>query len=252
MTDLLARFGYLARGVLYITLGLLAGRAAIASHSAKVGPSDALRALLREPHGHALLLLLAAGFASYAIFSFAEMSARKKSGVLRRTSHAVAGVASAALSILCLRLLKTFLPGRAGGIAERPIAWLLRQPWGARALIVGGAIVVLAGFLELYRGVAGRFRERFIERRMGRFERRWAVRVTRFGLAAHAVLLVTIGFLGIRAGAGSDPDPSVSTRGAIYWLSHRRFGTLPLALLAAGLVSYGLSLFILTLYRRKS
>jgi hypothetical protein len=252
MTDLLARFGYLARGVLYVTIGLLAGRAALASRSARLGPAEALRTLLHEPHGRALILLLTAGFVSFAIFSFAEMSTKRSRGAIRRASHGAAGIGSVALAIVCLRLLRVAIPGRPVAIARSPISWLLAQPWGRAALAAAGIVIFLAGSIELYRGLAGRFRDRFLQRRMGRFERRWAVRVTRFGLAAHAVLLLTIGFLGVRAAINADSQSPLSTRGAISWLSHRPFGAFSLAVLSAGLVSYGLSLFVLTLYRKRT
>ena len=252
MTDLLARFGYLARGVLYVTIGFLAGRAAVAARAERLGPSDALRVLLREPHGRVFLEVLAAGFLSYALFSIAEMSKKRSRGMFRRISHAAAAAGSLALAVLCLRLLGAIFPGRPVDLSRRPIARLVARPWGRDAVIAVGAVILLAGAVELYRGLAGRFRDRFVERRMGRFERRWAVRVTRFGLASHAVLLLTIGFLAMRTGLTARSVPAISTGGAIFWLSNRPHGAVTLAVLAAGLACYGFSLFVLALYRRKS
>jgi hypothetical protein len=65
------RLGYIAKGVALAVVGLLFVSAAIRSKPAQAGGLDAaLRTLLDQPFGKALLLAVAVGLACYALYSF--------------------------------------------------------------------------------------------------------------------------------------------------------------------------------------
>src|SRR6186997_1335734 len=70
--DLLARLGYSAKGVLYGVVGLLAFQAAIGAGGRITDSDGALRAIMRQPFGHTLLLVLAIGLFGYAAWRTLE------------------------------------------------------------------------------------------------------------------------------------------------------------------------------------
>ncbi len=69
--DLLARLGFAGKGCLYGVIGLLAFLAAIGEGGRITGADGALRAILSQPFGHALLLVLGIGMFGYAAWRMA-------------------------------------------------------------------------------------------------------------------------------------------------------------------------------------
>lgn len=63
----LARLGYASKGILYLVVGVLAGKAALGAGRV-TDTKGALRNLHAQPFGQVLLLVLALGLAGYAIW----------------------------------------------------------------------------------------------------------------------------------------------------------------------------------------
>jgi hypothetical protein len=68
----LARAGLVARGLLYVVVAVLASQVAAGHNEARADKQGALQAVVRQPFGRALMLLLAVGFAGYAAWRFVE------------------------------------------------------------------------------------------------------------------------------------------------------------------------------------
>lgn len=67
-----ARFGYAARGVVYVTIGLLAERTAFRRTSEQPDSDSALRAIVIQPFGRFLVALLAAGLIGYVLWRLVQ------------------------------------------------------------------------------------------------------------------------------------------------------------------------------------
>ena len=68
----LARFGMVARGVLYVVVALLALRIATGNFDERADKQGAMQAVVRQPFGKVLVAILAVGFAGYALWRFVE------------------------------------------------------------------------------------------------------------------------------------------------------------------------------------
>src|SRR5687767_8603413 len=67
----LARAGYLARGIVYLVVALLAGRAAL-EHRRPSASRGAMRELLDQPFGRVILGVMAVGLLGYAAWRFVQ------------------------------------------------------------------------------------------------------------------------------------------------------------------------------------
>src|SRR5262249_54017215 len=70
--EVLARSGYLARGTIYVLVGILAFRLADGVGSKPASQQGAMRTIADQTFGHALLLVMAIGLAGYAIWRITQ------------------------------------------------------------------------------------------------------------------------------------------------------------------------------------
>ena len=68
----MARAGLVARGLLYVVVAILAIRVAQGHSEVQPDKQGALQTVVRQPLGRFLILLLAVGFAGYALWRFVE------------------------------------------------------------------------------------------------------------------------------------------------------------------------------------
>ncbi|HET7451238.1 MAG TPA: DUF1206 domain-containing protein, partial [Thermoanaerobaculia bacterium] len=244
----LSRLGDAARGLVYLAVGFLALRAAIAAHGGVAGPDGALRWVLREPHGALLVGLIAGGLFADALFRMIEATRRRS--LAGRFSSAFRGAAAAAFGWTALSIERNARRSTGGPVLRRAAAWLLEHPWGARALLAAGAIAGIVALLEIGQGLTGRLRYRLRKNALGPGARRWAQAVSRIGLAAHGALVGAVAVWIVLAGLEANPRDVVDSGGALRRLERLPFGPGLLVALAAGLMAYGASQWILAIYRR--
>ncbi len=240
--------GDAARGLVYFAMGFLAARAALAAGAGSAaGPDDALRWVLREPHGTLVVALAAAGLFADAIFRALEAFTRRTAA--GRIAAGARGAAAAALGFTALRVAQS-VRRTGASVVRSAVGWLLARSWGPRALVAAGAAAGVFALLEIVQGATGRLRERFRRRGMAREPRRWAERAARFGIAAHGALVGAIALFLVRAGVDANPREIADSGEALRRVERLPFGPGLLAALAAGLIAYGFSRGILALYRR--
>ncbi|HEU4846701.1 MAG TPA: DUF1206 domain-containing protein, partial [Rubrobacteraceae bacterium] len=100
----LARFGYIAYGVVYALVGVLAVQAAFSGADQAAGQQGALRSVLVAPLGRILLCIIALGLLAYAAWRLyegvmdPEHEARGATGIVKRLDHVLNGLFHGALA----------------------------------------------------------------------------------------------------------------------------------------------------------
>ena len=106
-----ARYGYAAKGVVYVLIGSLA---ALGAFKGGGGPTDsrgALRQIVGQPYGRVMLGVIAAGLAGYALWRVTqalrdtEDKGTNWKGLAVRTGYACIGVVYAGLSFSAVRII---------------------------------------------------------------------------------------------------------------------------------------------------
>jgi hypothetical protein len=251
----LARAGYLAKGVVYLIVGLLTLQAAAGSGGPPSGAESAFLTLLRQPLGRLLLGLTAIGLSGYAIwrlFCAAFDPERRGDGLKRvfvRIGYAGSGLAHGALALEAAQLALGNGGGGSGNRTEGWTATALHAPLGP--WIVGAAAlgVAIYGLAQIRRGLSSKVEERLRLGELPPDERRLVVRVGRVGTVARGVVFGIIGYLLLRAAIDHDPEKAGGLADALATLQRQPYAPVLLGGVALGLAAYGAYQLVKARYR---
>lgn len=253
----LARAGLAARGLLYVVVAILALNVAAGHDETRADKQGALQAVVRQPFGRTLILLLAVGFAGYAVWRFVEAAVGpsdepdERKAMLKRIGYA----ARSALYVFFFgSAVKVFIWASEAATSETVESdWTQRVlDWpGGTWLVQGvGLGLIGAGLYIGWRGLTGKFRKRLKSFEMDRAERLWIRVVGTFGMVARMVISIMMGVFLIVAARVHDPEQAVGIDGALKRLADRTYGPALLVAVAFGLAAYGLYSFAEARFRR--
>lgn len=247
-----ARVGYVAKAVLYCTVGVLAF-GALFGNGQSTDSRGAMAKLLSAPFGRTLLAIIAVGLFGYAIWRCvsavvdAEGRGNDLKGIALRVSFFLRGLAHLALGYTAAR---TVFGATRGGDdrGEQATAAAMQMPGGVW-ILWGVAIGIAAfGLYQLYRAAKSKLSKQL---RRGKAEAEvggWVIAMSRFGIGARGLVFIAIGWLLGRAAAHHDPAQAGGIGDALASLA--QLGRLPYAAIGAGLVAYGLYELLNARYRR--
>jgi len=251
---LLARIGYVAKGVLYVTVGVLAAAVALGVGGHTTDSRGALYTIESGPFGTVTLSFIAAGLLGYSVWRLlnavtdAERRGDDPSGLAIRAGSAVRGLAYGYLGFVTLH----FLLVRAkdgGGQIEAITARVLIVPLGTWIVIAAGLGFIGYGCYQLFRAGSDRVLRHLKVHEAGHRGARWIRRFGRFGIASRAVVFGMIGVLLMRAAWKFDPSAAGGIEESLDALARAPRGMLVLGVVAVGLVSYGLFQIATARYR---
>ena len=254
----LARAGLVARGLLYLVVAVLATQVAAGHNEARADKQGALQAVVRQPFGRILVLLLAVGFAGYAAWRFVEAAvgpadqpdADSAKSKFKRVGYFLRG---GLYTFFFGSAVKLFLWSNSAAKEGAEADWtarVLTWPGGTWLVQAVGLGAIGAGLYIGWRGVAGKFRKRLKSLEMGPAVRRWVRVVGTVGMISRMMIAMMIGVFLIAAARQHDPDQAVGIDGALRRLADRPYGPTLLVLVAVGLAAYGLYSFAEARYRR--
>jgi hypothetical protein len=252
----IARWGFATRGVIYLIIGGLALKAALGAGGATTDNPGALAALYQQPFGRFLVALVAVGFSVYALWLLIQAAIDTEGygtgakGIGGRIGCAVLGCSYAGLAIVAFGLA-THKRGDTTSTDKTTQDWtarLLAHPFGVALVVLGGLVVLgVAGFF-LWQAATARFRERLDLNRP--WAGRWAVSLGRIGYAALALADLPIGIFLIIAAVRHNASEAKGLGGSLATLAHQPYGRFLLAVVALGLIVYGLYSFVEASCRR--
>ncbi|HTE18695.1 MAG TPA: DUF1206 domain-containing protein, partial [Armatimonadota bacterium] len=250
----LARFGFAAKGVVYALIGFVALKAALGMGGKTTDAAGALRMLLHQPFGKALLGTVAVGLFGYALWRLVQAlldpggSEPGVKGIVERVGYGVSGVTYVLLGLTAVRMLTG--GGKGGGSTRDWSAQLMSQSLGPWLVGGVGAVAVAVGLYFLYRSYRADFRDEFNLGEMSATEERWATVSGRIGYAARGVVFSLIGFFAIQAAMHLNAGEVRDMGGVLNRIAHQPYGPWLLGLVAVGLMAYAFHMFVAARYRR--
>jgi hypothetical protein len=254
----LGRFGYAAKGLVYLIVGGLAVQAALGEDGGTTtDQSGALAHVASAPFGKSLLVVIAVGLIGYALWKMVlgildtERKGTGWKGLLTRGVNVGVGFIYLGLAYSAMRIAMG--DGSVQGSSQQTQDWtarLMNQPFGTWLVILAGLVVIGNGLFQLYRAVKMDLCDDLDCSQMRGDQETWVERIGRAGYAARGVAFMTIGGLLVAAALHHNPSEAQGLDGALATLASQPFGPYILLLVAAGLAAYGIYALVEARYRK--
>ncbi len=256
-TKRLIRLGYIARGLVYLIPGILALQLAMGTGGGVVNQTGAIEYIGRQPYGNILLVIEAIGLLGYSLWGLIRAAfdpfheGDDAEGLLKRFGYIVSALGYSALLLATVQYLQGAVVSSAGSNPQDWTAKLLEQPWGRIVVgIIGLGWIIGGGIRQIYDGYKANFRKDLTLSQMRPFERKWAVGISRFGVIARGVVFALIGLFLVQAAVLRNPGAAKGLDGALLELATKPYGTVLVAIVALGLIAFGLYSFLCARWMR--
>jgi hypothetical protein len=258
--SLLARLGYAVKGVVYLIIGGLAVALAVGHGGKATDQRGALQAIYTQPFGKFLLIIVGIGLVGFALWSFiqalfdTEGKGSDVKGIIGRIGYAGVGVAYAALAFGAFQLVTGAGASSLGKSTTTSTqdwtAKLLKLPFGVPLVVIVGLVVIGIACYLFSKAYSARFQRRLNLARLNARLSKWIVDLGRFGYAALGVVFTIVGIFLIVAAVQHNPGEAKGLDSALQELLLQPFGPVLLAIVALGLIAYGVYSFVEARYRR--
>jgi len=246
----IGRFGFVAKGIVYASIGIMAIRGAWHYRRSATDPYGALNQLASKPHGEILLFAIAFGLFGYAVWRIIEaiVDPERKGnglgGIVQRGGFVVSAVVYSTLGVTAFKVA-TGIESRAQSANEQDwAATILSQPFGAWLIGLGGLVMIGIGVAHFYMSFTAKFCESLAYYRLTNSEKHWTIRIGRFGYAARAVVFSVIGLFLLKTAIEHDASEAGGFREALIELATQPYGLWILAAAGAGVLAYAIHLFV--------
>lgn len=247
----LARLGYASIAAVYAIVGIVTLGAALGRKRTDTGSArDAFDVILRQPFGRVLLIVVAAGMLGYAAWRY--ISAIKDTdrrgsdvkGLAIRAGSFVRGLIYTGLAVEAFRMTPN---AGSDAKAKHWTAALMDKPFGRWLVFAAGLAIIGTGIYQISRAWRAKLGKKLRIEHVTESFRRKVVAISRFGIAARAVVFLVVGTSIVRAAWRHSASAAAGSEGAL-----RRLGATShwlLAIVAAGLIAYGVYQLLNARYR---
>lgn len=237
-----ARAGLVARGLLWLLVGLLAGNVALGGRD-QADKNGALETLKDQPFGTLLLVVVALAFAAHAGFRLLNGAVGRDQWWRQLWQYCT----SAVYLFLAGSTVKLLVSGSGKENAAKPTATVMSWPGGRWLVGAVGIGIVAAGLVMAARGIRQDFTES-LDLPTGRM-RGVVEKVGLAGLAGRGLVYALIGSFLIEAAASFDPQQAKGLDASLKTLARQPYGSVMLWLAVAALLAFAAWSFVEARYR---
>ncbi|MFJ5110753.1 DUF1206 domain-containing protein [Streptomyces sp. NPDC088551] len=252
-----ARWGFAARGVIYLLIGVLALRVAFGGGGQEADRGGALAEIAGQPWGVVLLWALGIGLAGMALWRLSEalFGAAGPDGHKTHKRLLSAGRAVfygfVAYSVLAFAAGDKGSGSGSGDSQSRDVtAKALELPGGQWIVGAAGVGIAAAGLWVGARAVLRKYHKHLKLGRMSRGARRFLDVTGVAGGAARGVLFTALGVFVVQAAVAYEPDKAKGVDDTLRSFTDTPAGPWLLAVVAVGLALFGIFSFMMARWRR--
>jgi flagellar basal body-associated protein FliL len=250
--DRAARLGFLAKGLVYALIGVLAFQVAMGDQQ-RADQKGALQAISAKPGGSVVLWLMVLGFLAYAVWRFSEAAfgrrneTDEKKRTAKRLGSAANGVIYLAFAVLAFRTVTSSSNSSSGAdVTAKVLGW----PGGQAIVVIAGLVIMVVAVALAWRGLKTDFEKHLNTARMSRTTFTAVRRLGQVGYIARGAVFFLIGALVVKAAVDHQPGKAQGFDVALRSLAGAPFGQVLLIAAALGLICFGAYCVAEARYRR--
>src|SRR5205823_5514195 len=187
----LARAGFVARGLIYGIIGILAIKLAVGAGGKTASQQGALKTIAQQPFGRVLLILVAIGLAGYAFWRILRAllghGPEASDTRFERFAAFASGLVYAGLCAIAVKILAGSDSSGSENV-HRKTAGAFGWPAGTWLVGIAGAVLIGVGLYQCYRGISRDFLKDSKTEEMSPAVRNWIEWIGSFGHLARGVV----------------------------------------------------------------
>ncbi|HKG53176.1 MAG TPA: DUF1206 domain-containing protein [Anaerolineales bacterium] len=242
----LTRLGYGIKGLIYITMGLLAIQGALGKGKSPADQLGAIQTFSKLPFAQALLWIVLIGLISYSLWGVIRAimdplhKGKDTEGLLARGGYLVSAATYASFVVPTYRLISGGRSGSSGGSQTHLVAQIMSMPMGRILVGVVGVAAIGAGLYQIYLGIRSKFEKQFKTYALSAEQYRLAIQIGRFGTVARGIVFAIVGFFFALAAYTANPGRAQGIDGALSYLAKQPYGLWLMGIVAVGLIAFGI------------
>ena len=252
--EVLARAGFVARGLVYALVGLLAFTVAVSDQGKLTDQQGAIQMVANKPFGELVLVLLAIGLGGYAIWRAFRAALGHGPEDADSTLERIGGLGSALVyGGLCVATIKVLTGSSAEGPSSTPdrtTAGVFDWPAGRWLVGVAGIVLLAVAAYQFVKGLRRTFLDEIKTEQMSVAMQTWITFIGTVGHVARAVVFGLAGWFLLKAAYEFDANEAVGLDGALAKILAAGYGPWLLGVVAAGLIAFGVYSISEARYRR--
>ncbi len=248
----LARWGYAAKGFVYVLIGILAVMAAVgrggSGSASKQGAADMI---FDQPFGKFLAILVVIGILGFVVWRFVQAAKSKSLGsthnetMMNRVRYGLSGAIYLAFAITLIRMIQG--SGGGGNGRQQLVGRVLEMDLGPLLVALAGIGVMIAGVMQWVKAYKEEYMQKLSLGGLAARMRDNVRKIGKLGYAARGVVWLLVGFFLLQAGLNSDASQAQGSGGAFQTIEQWG-GSWVLLVVALGVVAYGVFMFVKSRY----
>lgn len=253
----LARAGFSAKCIVYCLLGILVFMAAFRLNGQSPSETDkegVFSFVGRQTGGQVLLGIIALGLLCYSIWRIVqaitdtEDKGTKAKGIVIRLRYLFSGLVYGSLTFFIARRL--FAQGGSGGNSKQGLVKeILQKPLGQWVVGILAVGIAAVGIYQIYYGLSEKYKNH-VNKAVPSSHRKLLLTSGKIGYVARGVVWLVLGWFFLKAAYQSNSSQAGDSSQVFQFLSTVSYGSVLLAAMGVGLISYGIFNYVRARYEQ--
>jgi hypothetical protein len=242
----LTRLGYAVKGFLYVAIGFIAITGALGRSNTPADQIGAIVSLRKLPYASIFLWVILIGLVSYSLWGVIRAvldplhKGHDLKGLLTRGGFLLSAVTYATFVIPTYHLIHGGTSGAGAQSNVKLVSSVMNMPMGRWLIALVGLGGIAAGLYQMYSGIRMDFDQFYKPYALSSEQFKIAKEMGRFGTIARGIVFGIVGGFLVLAAYQADPGHARGFDGAFKYLAHQPYGIYLLAIIALGMIAFGL------------